>query len=120
MKNGIFTLFVGVSMATVNMQTDEHSFGNYGILPLSYECQHHKMRNFKFLETLRPKKPIIPGPLNIMIECPFQIIQSQPVFIVHRQTIKAAFPRAKFLCHISHALQFLLTYFCGIVTVNLY
>ena len=34
--------------------------------------------------------------------------------------IKAAFPRAKFLCHISHALQSLLTYFCGIVTVNLY
>ena len=33
---------------------------------------------------------------------------------------KAAFPRAKFLCHISHALQSLLTYFCGIVTVNLY
>ena len=26
---------------------------------------------------------------------------------------KAAFPRAKFLCHISHALQSLLTYFCG-------
>ena len=34
--------------------------------------------------------------------------------------IKAAFPRAKFLCHISHALQSLLTYFCGIITVNLY
>ena len=34
--------------------------------------------------------------------------------------IKAAFPRAKFLCHISHVLQSLLTYFCGIITVNLY
>ena len=34
--------------------------------------------------------------------------------------IKAAFPRAKFLCHISHALQSLLTDFCGIITVNLY
>ena len=33
---------------------------------------------------------------------------------------KAAFPRAKFLCHISHALQSLLTDFCGIITVNLY
>ena len=29
---------------------------------------------------------------------------------------KAAFPRAKFLCHISHALQSLLTDFCGIMT----
>ena len=34
--------------------------------------------------------------------------------------IKAAFPRAKFLCHISHALQSLLTDFCGIITVNFY
>ena len=34
--------------------------------------------------------------------------------------IKAAFPRAKFLCHISHALQSLLTDFCGIIAVNLY
>ena len=33
---------------------------------------------------------------------------------------EAAFPRAKFLCHISHALQSLLTDFCGIITVNLY
>ena len=33
---------------------------------------------------------------------------------------KAAFPRAKFLCHISHALQSLLTYVCGIIAVNLY
>ena len=33
---------------------------------------------------------------------------------------KAVFPRAKFLCHISHALQSLLTDFCGIITVNLY
>ena len=33
---------------------------------------------------------------------------------------KAAFPRAKFLCHISHALQSFLTDFCGIITVNLY
>ena len=33
---------------------------------------------------------------------------------------KAAFPRAKFLCHILHALQSLLTDFCGIITVNLY
>ena len=33
---------------------------------------------------------------------------------------KAAFPRAKFLCHISHALQSLLTDFCGIITVILY
>ena len=32
----------------------------------------------------------------------------------------AAFPRAKFLCHISHALQSLLTDFCRIITVNLY
>ena len=30
------------------------------------------------------------------------------------------FPRAKFLCHISHALQSSLTDFCGIITVNLY
>ena len=34
--------------------------------------------------------------------------------------IKAAFPRAKFLCHISHALQSLSTHFCGIIMVNLY
>ena len=33
---------------------------------------------------------------------------------------KAALPRAKFLCHISHALQSLLTDFYGIITVNLY
>ena len=33
---------------------------------------------------------------------------------------KAAFPRAKFLCHFSHALQSLLTDFCGIITINLY
>ena len=33
---------------------------------------------------------------------------------------KAAFPRAKFLCHILHALQSSLTDFCGIITVNLY
>ena len=33
---------------------------------------------------------------------------------------QVAFPRAKFLCHISHALQSLLTDFCGIITVNLY
>ena len=34
MKNVIFTLFVGVSMATVNMQKDfEHSLGNYDKLP---------------------------------------------------------------------------------------
>ena len=36
------------------------------------------------------------------------------------QCSKAAFPRAKFLCHILHALQSSLTYFCGIITVNLY
>ena len=36
------------------------------------------------------------------------------------RSTKAAFPRAKFLCHISHALQSLLTDFCGIITVNLY
>ena len=38
----------------------------------------------------------------------------------YRVLSKAAFPRAKFLCHISHALQSLLTDFCGIITVNLY
>ena len=36
------------------------------------------------------------------------------------QLYKAAFPRAKFLCHVSHALQSLLTDFCGNITVNLY
>ena len=35
-------------------------------------------------------------------------------------SLKAAFPRAKFLYHISHALQSLLTDFCGIITVHLY
>ena len=34
--------------------------------------------------------------------------------------VKVAFPQAKFLCHISHALQSLLIDFCGIITVNLY
>ena len=38
----------------------------------------------------------------------------------NRTSPKAAFPRAKFLCHISHALQSLLTDFCGIIAVNLY
>ena len=40
--------------------------------------------------------------------------------VIGRCVDKAAFPRAKFLCHISHALQSLLTDFCGIITVNLY
>ena len=38
----------------------------------------------------------------------------------HKCKPKAAFTWAKFLCHISHALQSLLIYFCGIITVNLY
>ena len=33
---------------------------------------------------------------------------------------KASFTRAKFLCHILHTLQSLLSDFCGIITVNLY
>ena len=53
MKNVIFTLFGGVSVATVNKQT--------GVCvccllwPLSYECKPHKIRNFKRPENLRPK-----------------------------------------------------------------
>ena len=40
MQNGIFTLFVSVSMATVNMQMMfEHSLDNYGILSLLPECR---------------------------------------------------------------------------------
>ena len=38
----------------------------------------------------------------------------------HVVFIKDAFRRAKFLYHISHALQSLLSDFCGIITVNLY
>ena len=57
-QNGIFTLFVNVFMATVNMQTMfEHSLGHYmfNILPLSCECKMHELRNFNFSENLRPK-----------------------------------------------------------------
>ena len=53
MQHGIFTLFVCVSMATVNMQTDvEQSLGNYDILPFLCEC---KMHDFKISENLRLK-----------------------------------------------------------------
>ena len=56
MQNDIFTSFVGVSMATVNIQTDlEHSLGNYDILPLSCGMKMHKLRNFKFSENLEAK-----------------------------------------------------------------
>ena len=47
MHNAIFTLFVGVSMTTVNMQND--------ILPLLCEYKMDELRNFKFSENLRPK-----------------------------------------------------------------
>ena len=39
-------------------QMFEHSLGNYGILPLLFKCKPHKIRNFKFSENLRPKKPL--------------------------------------------------------------
>ena len=48
MQNDIFTSFVGVSMATVNIQTDlEHSLGNYDILHLSCGMKMHKIKKLQ-------------------------------------------------------------------------
>ena len=52
-------------------QNPEHSFGNYGILPLLCKCKPYKINNFKFSENLRPKRPLInPGP-NLLEQCYF-------------------------------------------------
>ena len=48
----------------------------------------------------------------------WHLLSTTAVYFIYG--FKAAFPRAKFLCHISHALQSLLTDFCGIITVNPY
>ena len=56
MQTDIFTLFIGDSMAIVDMQTDVWNIlGNYNILALLCECKIHELRNFKFSENLRPK-----------------------------------------------------------------
>ena len=51
MENVIFTLFVGISMATVNVQTDfEHSLGNYDILSFimwQLTPQNNKLQIFR-------------------------------------------------------------------------
>ena len=63
------------------------------------------------LPPLPPPRHPAPSPL-----APLESVSRTP----SKETGKGAFPRAKFLCHISHALQSLLTDFCGIITVNLY
>ena len=79
-----------------------------------------EISNFSANHLISDKTFIFPVAQSVKLSSLLSWHQTCIVHYIDRSDNKATFARAKFLCHISHALLSLLPDFCGILTVNLY